>query len=148
MNTKHISKGLGWMSLAMGLAHLLAPDRLSRAAGDRGKISAARRRGLRQVLSGSGLLRGRNETKDAWPPLGARAFKGVRLLDGLRKAPRQRRLASAAGLTIAFTLINFLGRRLRNEGRTIAKPGSKGSGVVESSGIRPATGHYKPVKRR
>ncbi|WP_082483794.1 MULTISPECIES: hypothetical protein [unclassified Methylobacterium] len=49
-----LAKGLGWFSLGLGLAELLAPRRITRALGMEGKEALVRAYGAREI--GSGVL--------------------------------------------------------------------------------------------
>ena len=51
-----IVKGLGWFSLGLGLAELLAPRQLSRGAGIRQNKLLLQGYGLREIVTGLGIL--------------------------------------------------------------------------------------------
>jgi hypothetical protein len=56
MNARRLARGLGWFSIGLGFAELVAPGRISRRLGlhgDQGKVQAF---GLREVLSGAAIL--------------------------------------------------------------------------------------------
>jgi hypothetical protein len=51
-----LAKFLGWFSLALGAAEVLAPRRMSRALGVFGRGGLVRGFGLREIASGVGIL--------------------------------------------------------------------------------------------
>ena len=59
-------RGLGWFSLALGLAELLAPSRVSRGAGMRRHDSLLQSYGLREIGTGMGLLLAGNPRPWLW----------------------------------------------------------------------------------
>jgi hypothetical protein len=64
MNARRLARGLGWFSIALGAAELIAPGRLSNRLGlDRhgGKVRAF---GLREVLSGAAILANRGRAPE------------------------------------------------------------------------------------
>jgi hypothetical protein len=63
-----MAKGLGWFSIALGLAELLAPDATARATGARHGKNLLQAYGAREIATGIGLL----TAKDPQPWLWAR----------------------------------------------------------------------------
>ncbi len=55
MSWTKIARGLGWFSVALGLAELIAPDTLGRFLGTR-RAGLLRTYGLRELAAGIGLL--------------------------------------------------------------------------------------------
>src|SRR5262245_63880904 len=59
-NEEKIARGLGWFSLGLGLAKIVAPGRLAKLIGVRGDHSVLLRLlGARGITSGIGILAGR-----------------------------------------------------------------------------------------
>jgi uncharacterized membrane protein len=56
MNDEQIARGLGWFSIGLGLAELIAPRRIGETVGVRGHEELIRSYGVREVLSGIGIL--------------------------------------------------------------------------------------------
>ena len=59
MDARRLARGLGWFSIGLGLAEMVAPGRISSRLGlygDKGKVQAF---GLREVLSGEAILASR-----------------------------------------------------------------------------------------
>lgn len=64
-----LARGLGWLSLGMGLYKLLAPGKLTRQLGMQGNESSMRACGAREIMSGIGALSD-NPTPAIWSRLG------------------------------------------------------------------------------
>lgn len=65
--TDTLSRALGWFSIGLGLAQLVAPAQVARMAGaepDTNTIRLMRALGARELLSGVGILSGRHS--DTW----------------------------------------------------------------------------------
>lgn len=58
--------GLGWFSIALGLAELLMTRRVARATGLEGREGLLRFYGAREIVSGVGLLMSRDRTTWLW----------------------------------------------------------------------------------
>lgn len=65
-----IARGLGWFSLALGAAELLAPNSVARAAGVRTNSALMRLYGLREIACGIGILMSRDPTPYLWARVG------------------------------------------------------------------------------
>jgi hypothetical protein len=69
-----IARGLGWYSLALGAAQLLAPDSVARAAGLRTSPTLMRLYGLREIACGIGILMSRDPSPYLWARVGGDAL--------------------------------------------------------------------------
>lgn len=58
--SRELARGLGWFSLGLGLAEVLAPEALARGLGMRGSETLVRACGGRNIATGIGLLATRN----------------------------------------------------------------------------------------
>lgn len=103
-----LARGLGWLSLAIGLAEVLAPRRIGRGVGLEERARLFRLCGLREIAVGLGLLC--SERPEPW----IKARIAGDLLDlgmlsgGLRRG-RPRRCAAGVtlGVTAAITLLDL-----------------------------------------
>ena len=115
MTEQRLARGIGWVSLAIGLSLVVAPTPGTRAFGMGDQPTLGRIMGARDLVVGAGLLRG-NDTR-AW--LVARglndAVDAAILLGGAASGafPRHR---APVGLTVAtaFSVVSLLlARRLK-----------------------------------
>ncbi|HEY0792043.1 MAG TPA: SRPBCC family protein [Chthoniobacterales bacterium] len=60
------ARGLGWFSIGLGLAEVLAPKALARWLGLRGQEGLVRAYGLREITNGIGLLRSEDPAPWVW----------------------------------------------------------------------------------
>jgi hypothetical protein len=61
-----VARGLGWFSIALGIAELCAPRALSRAAGIDAYPATVRLYGLREIACGVGILTSRQPQRFLW----------------------------------------------------------------------------------
>ena len=69
-NERTVARGLGWFSIGLGLAEVLAPRTLERFLGIRHHGFLLRIMGLREIASGVGILTGRRPSDWLWARLG------------------------------------------------------------------------------
>ncbi len=133
-----LAQGLGWFSVALGAAELLAPRLLGRAIGAGDHPALTRGCGLREIAAGVGLL----TRPDPAPWLLARvagdtmdlAMLAAAMADADRDA--MRRLSGAAVAVLAVTALDVYAARAARERPAAAAPGSAlrdGSVRVEHS---------------
>jgi hypothetical protein len=82
---------LGALSIGLGVLDLVAARRIARLLGMRGSEGLIRACGVREVVSGMGLLRSRNRTLWIWSRVGGDVLDVAALLAGLRGGNRQKR---------------------------------------------------------
>src|SRR3954469_6105295 len=78
-----LARGLGWFSLALGAAELLAPQRITRALGMQGKEAMVRAFGAREILSGMMTL-SPDKNAGLWSRVAGDALDIATLTTGLR----------------------------------------------------------------
>jgi hypothetical protein len=69
-----VARGLGWFSIALGAAELLAPRALSRSAGLQSSIALVRLYGLRELACGIGILATGKAAPFLWARVGGDAL--------------------------------------------------------------------------
>lgn len=104
MATERIARGLGWFSIGLGLAEILAPRTLGRFLGVRNGAVLFRVMGLREIASGIGILTHRRSSDWLWVRVGGdiidlallgRAFN----TEGARPVNIAVAMAAVAGVT-------------------------------------------------
>lgn len=130
MNTKRIARALGWFSLALGAAELIAPRKRSGALGVRGRQGLTRTFGVREILAGAGILAtGGRRAPWLWSRVAGDALD----LGTLGAALKSNRKRAAVGLAIAsvaaVTLLDIIaGVQLSRRGsfsRSRVMPGGR-----------------------
>jgi hypothetical protein len=69
-----LARGIGWFSVALGIAQLLAPRAMSRAVGLEARVSVTRLYGLRELMCGIGILASRDPKPFLWARVGGDAL--------------------------------------------------------------------------
>jgi hypothetical protein len=98
-----LARGLGWFSVALGAAELLAPGALKRSLGMREHNTLVRGFGLRELAAGIGILATRNPTPWVWSRVAGDALDITALLGGM--GPGHSRRGSAASALLSVLLV-------------------------------------------
>ena len=64
--TQAVARGLGWFSIGLGIAEIVAPRMVAQAAGFRCSDNVVRLYGAREILNGIGLLLARKRAPWMW----------------------------------------------------------------------------------
>ncbi|HEX4948410.1 MAG TPA: SRPBCC family protein, partial [Blastocatellia bacterium] len=106
----NLARGLGWFSLGLGVAEMVAPRGLARLIGLRGDHSNLfRMLGAREIASGIGLLTQRQPTAGAWSRVAGDAMD-LALLGTAFTSPKANRgrLAAATAAVAGVTALDVL----------------------------------------
>jgi hypothetical protein len=100
-----LAQGLGWFSIGLGLAELLAPRSLTRALGMQGHETLVQAYGLREIATGVGILSSGQPAPWLWGRVGGDALDITSLMPGLSEDNPQKHnvglaLAAVAGVTV------------------------------------------------
>jgi hypothetical protein len=127
-SARTLAQGLGWFSIGLGLAELLAPRSIARALGMEERTGLIRAYGAREVAAGVGILTQKDPTPWVWGRVAGDALDLATLAGGLdRRNPRRGNvgiaLAAVAGVTILDALCaRALGTEREEEQRRRRKP--------------------------
>lgn len=128
MDYKKMGLGLGYFSIALGLAEIAAPGRLARWLGVDGKPATTVLRwfGARELLAGGMLLRGPAVSTNAWNRVAGDAMDAAALGLAFSRSNRKAAVAGALGFVGGAALLDVIAARglARQTGRTF--PGSDG----------------------
>jgi hypothetical protein len=99
-NARCTARGLGWFSIGLGLAELVAPRCLARAIGLRGKETLVAGYGMREIATGIGILASKDPAPWIWGRVAGDALDLGTLATGVDdRNPRK------DGLAIAFVAV-------------------------------------------
>jgi uncharacterized membrane protein len=105
----HLARGLGWFSIGLGLAEVLAPDSVARLVGVRGNKALLRILGCREIMSGLAILSRKRPTVGAWSRVGGDALDLGLLGTALASTDSNRgRLAAATAAVAGVTALDVL----------------------------------------
>jgi hypothetical protein len=118
-----MARGLGWFSIGLGLAEVLAPRALTRGLGMEGNEQLVQAYGLREIATGIGILSSDQPAAWIWGRVGGDALDMATLATGLqpenpKKENVQMALAAVAGVTaLDFVCGASLARHARPNSR-------------------------------
>ncbi|HYO62772.1 MAG TPA: SRPBCC family protein [Pyrinomonadaceae bacterium] len=126
VSPEQLARGLGWFSLGLGLAEVLAPRGVGRLAGVHGNTGLIRLLGLREIAHGIGIFsQGRRPAGALWARVVGDAID-LACLGGAFASPRTNkgRLAFAAANVLTVTALDVLCAQQLGEGREGAAAGT------------------------
>ncbi len=123
MNGRRLARALGWFSLGVGLAELVAPRALARFLGVKG-TGVLRLYGLREVASGIGILTHAWSAPWVWSRVAGDLMDLASLGGALKNNPRKANVRFALGTVVAATALDVLCAR-RLAARTVSERGAE-----------------------
>jgi hypothetical protein len=104
----HVARGLGWFSVGLGLAELIAPGRLARVLGMEGREGLLRAYGARELAAGRMSL-SVNKASGAWSRVAGDVLDiGTLLVAYNSDNPKKRNVGIALAAVGAITLVDFV----------------------------------------
>lgn len=103
--TDRVARNLGWFSIGLGLAELIAPGRMAKALGLEGKENLLRGYGVREITSGMWALTD-TPTPAIWSRVGGDLLDIGTLAAGIRDGDEEQRrnagiaIAAVVGITL------------------------------------------------
>jgi hypothetical protein len=147
-----LAKVLGWFSIGLGLAELIAPSRITNALGMQGKEGLVRAYGAREIASGLLCLSPDKQT-GLWSRVAGDGLDLATLLSGLRDDnPKRDNVALALMMVLGITLLDVAGA----QGTTVRHRRHRGAQRLyhDRSGFpkgiqaaREAAKNFSPTKR-
>jgi len=126
-NAKKLAKGLGWFSIGLGLAELLAPRAIASISGvPKGRTGLIRLYGLREIASGITIFAQQNPTGGVWSRVAGDALD-LASLGAAATSPNAKkgRLAFATANVLAVTALDVIcAKQLSNGNHGIHAKGS------------------------
>jgi uncharacterized membrane protein len=114
IDDRRLTQALGWFSIGLGLAELLAPRAFGRAIGVGEYPALIRAIGVREIVSGLGMLSERAPAAWAWSRAAGDAMD-LALLGAALRSPdaRPERIGAAAGMVLGAAALDvYAGQRL------------------------------------
>lgn len=111
-----VAAGLGWLSIGLGLAELLAPKAMARCLGSPEGAGISRAYGLREIATGIGILRSPDPRPWLWGRVAGDLLDLATLSLGLgRDNPRRPHVGVAISSVAVITLVDLLCARTLDE---------------------------------
>jgi hypothetical protein len=102
---RKLARGLGWFSIALGAAEIIAPRLLARQLGMKGQQDLVRVYGFREIISGYGILRSSNPALWVWSRVIGDALDMATLGVGYRKNNGLLQDKKRRNISIAFAAV-------------------------------------------
>lgn len=100
LSPQAVAKGLGWFSIALGVAELLAPRATAQAAGVRQGKNLLQAYGVREIATGVGLLTSKDPQPWLWARVAGDALDLATLATDLGSGNARRRSAALSMLAV------------------------------------------------
>jgi len=113
-----LADGLGWFSIALGLAEVLMPRALARAAGLEGRERLVQIYGIREIATGIVILLSADKTPGLWARVAGDALDAATLATG--EQPRAAAAMAAVAPVVALDIWAATGPGDRREKRSDA----------------------------
>lgn len=112
-----LAQGLGWFSIALGALQIASPRAFTRALGLRGSEQLVQAYGLREIMTGVGILASRNPAPWLWGRVGGDALDLGTLASALdERNPKRENVKMAMGAVAGITLLDvYTAQRLSAE---------------------------------
>jgi hypothetical protein len=140
-----LAKGLGWFSIILGAAELIAPDRITKALGMEGKERLVRAYGAREIVSGIFSLSIDKQT-GLWSRLAGDGLDIATLMTGLRPDnPKRDNVVFALAMVGGVTLLDAIGAQSTGARHSLqqGKPRRYGDRSGFPNGVQAAKGAAK-----
>src|SRR5215212_4421180 len=104
-----LARALGWFSIGLGLAEVIAPKGLSKLIGVRGNPKLVRAFGVREIASGIGILAQRRPVESVWSRVAGDALD-LAMLGAAFAMPKtnRTRLAAATAAVAGVTALDVI----------------------------------------
>lgn len=107
MNTQTAAKALGWLSIGLGVTELVAPGWLQKKVGLQGHERLMRVFGVRELLSGAGILGGAAKA-GLWSRVAGDAIDMAALAAAAKKRTEEGGVGTALAMVAALTVLDAL----------------------------------------
>lgn len=120
--SRSAARGLGWFSIGLGVAELLMPRVIAGVTGMRGREGMVRASGVREIMTGIGILAARRPGPWMWVRVAGDAMDAATL--GFRGRPRagaRAAIATMAGLAALDAGCAAAVNRIERRGRLLSR---------------------------
>nr|WP_295830298.1 cyclase dehydrase [uncultured Azospirillum sp.] len=104
----NLARGLGWFSIGLGVAELMAGRSIARWMGMEDKTNLIRTYGVREITAGVGLLALGDPKPWIWGRIAGDAVDMATLAEGMRDNPRAGNAGIAFGAVLAATAVDIV----------------------------------------
>ena len=113
-----MATGVGWFSLALGLAEVVAPEKIAGELGLEDKKSLVRLYGFREIAKGVGILSNRKPAGWVWGRVAGDVLDLATLATGLRKDnPKRDNVLKTISAIVGVTVLDVVVARQLSESK-------------------------------
>ncbi|MBV9773405.1 MAG: hypothetical protein JO040_05620 [Gemmatimonadetes bacterium] len=113
-----MATGVGWFSLALGLAEVVAPEKIAGELGLEDKKNLVRLYGFREIAKGAGILSNRKPAGWVWGRVAGDVLDLATLASGLRKGnPKRDNVLKAISAVVGVTVLDVVVARQLSESK-------------------------------
>ena len=121
---ERLATGLGWFSIALGIAELAAPKAICKALGMEGREGLVKAYGVREVATGIAILASHDPTPWIWGRVGGDALDLATLATGLEgDNPKKDNVWATTAAVAGITLIDVACAQRLTTGKSLKSPG-------------------------
>lgn len=118
---ERLATGLGWFSIALGVAELAAPGAICNALGMRGREGVVRAYGVREVMTGIAILASHDPTPWIWGRVGGDALDLATLATGLEgDNPKKDNVWAATAAVAGITALDLACAQRLTSGKSLS----------------------------
>ena len=142
-----MAQGLGWFSIGLGLAELVAPGLLARFLGMEERTELIRAYGAREIMTGIGILSQEDPTPWIWGRVAGDAVDLATLAPGLRAGnPSQRNVIVAVAAVAGVTMLDAVCAQRLSRQRRIRAANRRGLRARDYSNRRGMPGSPEAMR--
>lgn len=113
-----MANGVGWFSIALGLAEVVAPEKIAGELGMEDKKNLVRLYGFREIAKGVGILANRKPAGWVWGRVAGDVLDLATLASGLRKDnPKRDNVLKAISAIVGVTVLDVVLARQLSESK-------------------------------
>ncbi|CAN5895460.1 hypothetical protein BH23PLA1_BH23PLA1_34600 [soil metagenome] len=146
MNEMKVARGLGWFSIGLGLAEVVAGRQLGRALGMKNRVGLIRVFGLREIGQGAAILALENKRYGLWSRvIGDVADLAVLASAFTRDNPKRDNVALAIGSVAGVAAVDFWCAKRLHSARPHGSMHTHRQFVADYPSRRTASGSFPPA---
>ncbi len=117
-----LASGIGWFSIGLGLAEIVAPEKIAGELGMEDKTNLFRLYGFREMAKGVGILANDKPAGWVWGRVAGDVLDLATLAAGLRKDnPKRANVLKAISAVVGVTVLDVIAARQLTESRRLEK---------------------------
>jgi len=139
MNEERIARGLGWFSIGIGIAEIIAPKRLASSLAMKPRTTLLRLYGVREIATGVGILSPGKKAPWLWARVAGDFLDLATLATAPARGKKGRTAAIAVASVVGVTVLDIICGKRFAEREGLA-------GESKPAQVRHATGEWEPTE--